>query len=151
MVESGHRLLRVTVLVLMAMLAECALVGNKERDEFLQARSLVTSGRYSEALQSLRDYEKEFPSSEYASRARFFVAKCYLGMNDPGSARVEFESVIQRFPDSVEAHKSRYKLAMIDLWEGNRERALQRFQAMAEKPDGPLAPEASAMVRYLRP
>jgi hypothetical protein len=49
----------------------------------------------------------------------------------------------------LEAHKSRYKLALIDLWQRNTDKAHHQFLSLAEKPDGPLAPEAKAMSDYI--
>ncbi len=57
--------------------------------------------------------------------------------------------VTEGLPESKEGKKSRYKLAMIDLWQGNRKKAVQRLESLAENPDGPLAPESRAMYLFL--
>jgi TolA-binding protein len=121
----------------------------RERSLFSEGRLLVTDGHYQEAIGALRGYLGEYPDGSYGSRARFFVAKAYLGLGQLALARVEFQTTIKIYPESLEAHKSRYKLGMIDLWEGKRRQAHLRFQELAEAPDGPLAPEAAAMSNYL--
>lgn len=118
-------------------------------DSFTKGRTVVTVGNYTDAIVHLNEYLKKNPEGKDASRAHFFIAKAQLGLGDFTSARETFERIQVSFPASLEAHKSRYKLAMLDLVEGNRERALSIFRDLANQPDGPLAPEAKMMAEFL--
>lgn len=120
-----------------------------ETRAFIEGRELVTQGRYAEAEKILSSCLAEYPNAEHASRAQFFLAKCAMGRGDLAETRHRFEECIRVYPDSLEAHKSHYKLAELDLMEGRTREALRRFREVASRADGPLAPEAEAMSRWL--
>ena len=117
---------------------------------FGRGRNLVAQGDYAEAIQHLELYLKNQPGGKNASRASFFIAKALLGQGDLNAARIAFQRTIAVYPDSLEAHKSRYKLAMIDFWQGNRDEAIRRFTELAEAREGPDTPEAQMMLKYLQ-
>lgn len=124
-------------------------VAGSESDLFQTGRTYVTRGWYQQAITTLDNYLADYPEGRYASRTQFFLAKAYLGLEDLEWAKAEFALTVRRFPSSLEAHKSRYKMALIALWQGNRVSALEQFQDLADQPDGPLAPEARIMAKYL--
>jgi len=119
------------------------------RGLFGRGRQCVTQGRYQQAVPLLTAYLAKHPQGRHASRARFFLGKAHLGLGDLVRARAEFQATRRDYPGSLEAHKAQYKLAMVDLWEGHRDAAVGRLGALADRPDGPLAPEAHAMRRFL--
>jgi TolA-binding protein len=133
----------VTVLV-----AGCQTQGDGN-PAFDNARNQLIRGEYQQAATHFEQFLAEQPDHHLASRASFLLAKSHVGLDDLGAAAVQFEETRRRYPDSEEAHKSRYKLAVISLLRGEREAAIEQFRAIAETPDGVLAPEASAMVRFL--
>ncbi|MFC1849329.1 tol-pal system YbgF family protein [candidate division CSSED10-310 bacterium] len=117
---------------------------------FHQGRVLVTVGQYQEAIPKLEHYLEKHPQGKYASRACLFLGKAYLGLLQFSESRTAFERAIRDFPNTLEAHKSRYKLAILALLEGREQEAMHLFSELAEKPDGPLAPEARAMGAMLQ-
>ena len=145
--------------VIVSMRSVCALtlIGltaatgcERAEDRFPAARALVTRGAYEEAIPDLRQYLKDNPQGKNASRARLFLGKAYMGLGRLDQARIAFAETIEKHPGSLEAHKSRYKLAVIDLLEDKEVEAARRFERLAQQPDGPLAPEATAMAAHLR-
>lgn len=116
---------------------------------FIEGRALVTQGLYEEALPMLNTYLTKHPTGRYAGRAQFFIAKAHVGLGDLDRAKLAFEATLAGYPTTQEGKKSRYKLAMIDLWQGNSKKAVQRLEVLAENPDGPLAPESRAMYLFL--
>lgn len=122
---------------------------SRETRAFTEGRELVTQGRYTEAEIALSACLATFPGGKHASRAQFFLAKCAMGRGDLRMTRTRFEECIRDYPDSLEAHKSHYKLAELDMMENRPEDALRRFREVAARADGPLAPEAEAMSRWL--
>jgi len=130
-------------------LAEPPSWEEETRGLFGEGRAKVTEGRYDDAIPSLSRYIEKHPQGRNASRAQFFIAKAHLGRGDLAAARQAFETVIRVYPDSLEAHKSRYKIALVDLCEGREDDARKRFRELADHPDGPLAPEAAAMTAFL--
>jgi hypothetical protein len=66
-----------------------------------------------------------------------------------GEADAEFAATALEYPESLEAHKSRYKRAVIAMRQGRLDDARRAFAELADRPDGPLAPEARMMHEYL--
>jgi TolA-binding protein len=122
---------------------------SRSGEDFIQGRKRVTLGQYRQAIPLLQKYLNKHPQGRYASRAIFFIGKAFVGLEEMDLARTAFNDIQKRFPDSLEAHKARYKIALIDLLDGQVDLAIQQFSILAHNPDGPLAPEASAMVSYL--
>lgn len=116
---------------------------------FGQGRQLVTDGAYADAIPLLERYLGEHPAGRNASRACLFLGKAHAGLGDLDAARRWFERGVRDFPATLEGHKCRYKLALVDLWEGRKDAATAGFAALAARPDGPLAPEAAAMHAWL--
>ena len=119
------------------------------KEPFAKGRTLVTQGQYRQAIPFLQEYLENHPEGRHASRAIFFIGKAHIGLGEMDLARAAFNDTRRGFPESLEAHKARYKLALIDLLEGRVDKAIQGFSSLADNPDGPLAPEARAMVVYL--
>jgi TolA-binding protein len=117
--------------------------------EFDRARESLTSGRFPEAIERLHTFLTEHPHHPLASRASFLLAKAYLGDDDISRATEWFESTMQRFPGSEEAHKSQYKLAILLVLQEENDKAIPLFRTMVEVPDGPLAGEANAWLQFL--
>ena len=118
-------------------------------EPFAKGRTLVTQGKYRQAIPCLQEYLATHSKGRYASRAIFFIGKAHIGLGEMDLARAAFNDTRRGFPESLEAHKARYKLALIDLLEGHVDQAIQGFSSLADNPDGPLAPEAKAMVAFL--
>jgi len=121
-----------------------------DQDDFHNGRTLVCEGKYREAIAPLEKYQREQPRGKNASRAGLFLGKAHLALEDHAAARQAFDATIKDYPDSLEAHKCRYKLGLLDLLEGKDDEALVRFEALANQPDGPLAAEALAWTRHLK-
>lgn len=137
------------LLLFAAVWAVRAGAGSAKNDLFLEARELVTRGDYSLAAPLLEQYLKEHPGGEHASRAGLFLGKARLGLGQHDRAREAWELTRRDYAATLEGHKARYKLALLSMLEGDPETARAAFQAMADQPDGPLAPEAGALAHYL--
>ena len=122
----------------------------KPTDDFHVGRELVIQGKYAEAIPHLEKYLKHNAKQQNASRAGLFLGKAHLGQGDLEKASLAFQEVIQNYPDSLESHKCRYKLALLALIQGNDQTALRLYTELAEHPDGPLDAEASVMRDYLK-
>lgn len=116
---------------------------------FHSGRERVTQGEYARAIPLLSQYLEESPRGHLASRAGLMLGKAYLGLDQLDEAEVAFESVVRDFPQTLEGHKCRYKLALLELLRDHRQAARERFLLLAQNPDGPLAPEARAMAALL--
>ncbi len=143
MLESVEMKQYLVILLLLMMFAGCG--SRQHGDEFESIRQLVCDGHYEQAVPQLKSYE-----GRHASRAGLFLGKSHLALGDLPQARAAFEDTIRRFPQSLEAHKCRYKLALVTWLEGDTESAREQFAALSQNPDGPLAPEATALVEFIQ-
>ena len=116
---------------------------------FTAGRQALMRGEFEQAIKYLEAYRRQGKAGALASRATFLMAKSYLGLNDFAAAREWFERTISEYGHSEEAHKARYKLAMISLMQGEMHDARRRFQELVDRPSGTLVPEATAMLQYL--
>ena len=121
----------------------------KVASEFDVARKLMTSGRFDSAATKLEDFLENHPSHHLAGRATFLLAKSHLGQSHFDESKKWFNRTIQRFPNSEEAHKAKFKLAVIEMLEGNLAEAERQFATLAKQSDGPYVPEAQAYSRFL--
>lgn len=137
---SNLKLAFVTLLTVSAI-AGCA---TRESSDFEVLRDLVCEAKYGQAIPKLKAYV-----GPHESRARLFLGKAWMGQGDYSKAKVAFESGIQDFPRTLEAHKCHYKLALICYLQGDVEVARQKFQRLAELKDGPLVAEAAAFAKRL--
>ncbi len=110
---------------------------------------MVATGRYEHAIAHLQGYLAEFPKGKNAARAALFIGKAQLGLGRLADAETAFEAAEKAYPESLEAHKSRYKLALIAMLQGDRREARSMFAELARYPNGTLAPESAAMLRFL--
>lgn len=127
-----------------------AACGEKHSSKgFHAGRDRLKRGDYAGAIGDLQRYLDKHPGGKLASRAMFLIAKAHIGEEDLGGAEQWFGQTIEKFPESQEAHKARYKLAMIAVWNGEFEAGRRKFQQLADRPAGTLAPEARAMAQFL--
>ena len=91
--------------------------------QFTAGRQALMGGQYQPSIQKLEAYLRDKPNGGLSSRASFLIAKAYMGLGKFDDSRKRFEQTIQQYRDSEEAHKARYKLAVLSLIEGDREDA----------------------------
>jgi len=123
--------------------------GKKSDPQFTAGRQALMRGDYEVAINELQKYLRQHPDDSLASRASFLIGKAQFGAGNHKAARQQFEHTIQKYGSSEEAHKSRYKLAMLSLMDGDTGEARRRFSELTARPSGTLVPEAAAILRYL--
>ncbi|WP_425394976.1 tetratricopeptide repeat protein [Aeoliella sp.] len=147
--KNSQRLLLVAAVVL-----GCTSCGNgagtAQRDQFLAARQLVVDGKYQEATAPLEAFITQHPGNKFCSRAGLFLGKAYLAQDDMAQAKKWFQWTVDNHAQTLEGHKCKYKLAMCAVLEEQYDKASDQFATLAEKPDGPLAAEATAWQRWLK-
>ena len=117
-------------------------------NQFNEARDLVHNSEFAEAERALSQFLSEHPSHKLASRARFLMAKTYMGLNDLPNATLGFEATIRDYPDSEEAHKSKFKLAMLSVLQEDKVRAAAQLESLRGEV-GAYAPEVEAWLAKL--
>jgi TolA-binding protein len=110
--------------------------------DFEPIRQLVCQSKFADAIPKLEAYR-----GKHEFRAGLFLGKAYLGLGQIDKARAAFEKTVRRFPDTLEAHKCQYKLAMLTFLDGDQQAARVQFSKIS---NGPLTGEAAAFVRFLK-
>lgn len=115
-----------------------------------QGRDAVLTGRYADAVRHLERYIERNPTGQMVTTARLYLGKAHLGLGDLDAAQAAFAQGAREAPDSPAGHKSRYKLACVQLMKGDVDAAKRTFeQVAAADPPGQLTPEARAFARAL--
>lgn len=137
-----------SAVLLLALIVGCD--AQEQRDTLFSAgREALQRGQLQLSIDKLLEHLNHNPKGRLASRANFLIGKAYLGLGNLDASRKQFEQTIADFQFSEEAHKSKYKLAMLSLIEGKNPDARKRFEELTKNPSGTLVPEATAMLRYL--
>lgn len=121
----------------------------KPGQQFEQAREAVIRGEFVSAARQLESFVEQHHDHPLAGRATFLLAKSYLGQGELALSQRWFERTRDRFPQTEEAHKAKFKLAMIELLRDEPRRAFEQFRQLAQAADGPYTPEAAAWSRFL--
>ncbi|QDV88218.1 tetratricopeptide repeat protein [Planctomycetes bacterium TBK1r] len=119
--------------------------GQRSSEAFHRGRDLVIKGQFDAAESALAAFEKQHPGHVLLSRTRFLRAKAKLGAGDLPQARQLFQQTIDQFPESDEADKARYKLAFIELIDGNNQQAEQQLQDIVKQSRSIYLAEATAV------
>lgn len=99
-----------------------------------------TRGKYEVAISGFEQFISQFPASDNADNARYWIGECYYSMNDLERARTEFARVLRDYPDGNKVPAATYKLGMVELGLGRRDEARRWFDEVIRKYPG--TPEA---------
>lgn len=91
------------------------------------------AGRYQQSINGFSRFIQFFPSNDYASNARYWLGECYLALDQPEQAVVEFDRVVSDYPKSTKAPDAMLKKAAA-LYQTNKEEgALETIQLLKER------------------
>ena len=135
--------------VMTLVLSSCETRNTGSDALYRQGRDAVRSGDYEAGIAPLTEYLETYPSHRFASQSCLYLGKAYAALGRMSEARTAWERGRDEYPDTLEGHKCRYKLAWLSFIEGDSAAALAGFRAMADNPDGPLAAEAKAFADFL--
>lgn len=74
--------------------------GGTDRANYQASFELLKQGRYDEAARALQQFMVTYPNSEYADNAQYWLAETHYVTQDYKTALVEFQVVLDRFPES---------------------------------------------------
>ncbi len=95
-----------------------------------------TRGKYEVAISGFEDFIRQFPDSDNADNARYWIGECHYSMNDLAKAEVEFRRVLEEYPDGNKVPSAAYKLGVVNLAQGRRDEARRRFADVVAKYPG---------------
>ena len=79
---------------------------------YSSAYSIFKNGRYDEAKEAFRKFLKSFPDSEYSDNAQFWIGECDYFEGKYEEAIVEYERVIQIYPQGNKVPNAFLKQAL---------------------------------------
>ena len=69
-------------------------------------------GKYKEAIAGFEAFLKQYPSSELADNAQFWIGESYMSRKDYDKAIVAFQDVIEKYPDGNKVPNALLKQAL---------------------------------------
>jgi tol-pal system protein YbgF len=87
---------------------------NKPKDEALYETSLLLFKRenYEEAVNGFKSFLSEYPKSELADNAQYWIGECYMSMKQYEQAILAFEEVIKKYPNANKTPNAMWSQAM---------------------------------------
>jgi tol-pal system protein YbgF len=117
---------------------------------YAAAQAQYRQGNYETARGAFQEFLAQYPTHELAPDAQFFLAETYASTGDQAMALVEYQRVMEHFPDSQRAPTSLYKRGLIEEQRGNLALARSLFrQIEAGYPNSPEAEAAREKLRRL--
>lgn len=98
-----------------------------EKAAFDQAFTSVKNSHYHQAIKLFKQFLQDYPVSDYADNATFWLASVYRVVNDLPEAKENFQAVYTQFPNSEKASSAMLKLADIYTQENNLAAARQLY------------------------
>jgi tol-pal system protein YbgF len=117
---------------------------------YQKAYSTFKSGDYTGAVKSFEAFISQYPKSEYADNARYWIGECYYHLGDYERAILEYEQVVKQYPkgDKVPAALLKEGFAFLEL--GDRINAKLLFQKVVKQyPQSPQAETAAKKLKTL--
>ncbi|MFA0963898.1 tetratricopeptide repeat protein [Roseivirga sp. BDSF3-8] len=100
-----------------------------ETIEFEAARTTYFSKNYDQAINSLKEYLRSYPSSPYTAEAKFYLAESYYQTGRPGEA-IKYYQQVSRTSGTF-ANRSLRRIADIGSAEGQYAEAIPALRSLA--------------------
>jgi tol-pal system protein YbgF len=115
---------------------------------YQRAYSTFKKGDYPAALKLFKAFLGQYPKSEYADNAQYWIAECYDQQRDYERAILEYEQVVKQYPkgDKVPSALLKQGFAFLDL--GDRVNAKLLFQKVIKQ--YPQSPQAEIAAKKLK-
>lgn len=123
-----------------------------ESDAYDRAVNLILKEkRYDEAIPEFKAFLQNFPQSDYAPNAHYWLGQLLFNKQDWAGSSAQFSAVVTNYPKSTKRADAILKLAMVEQKRANLARAEQLFQqVITEYPDSSASKLAEARLRTLR-
>ena len=81
-----------------------------EEDAYTAAYAQIQKRDFTQAVQQMSDFLAQYPSSRYAGNAHYWLGELYFAENDLDKSNVDFNTVLQNYPQSNKIAASLLKL-----------------------------------------
>lgn len=121
-----------------------------ESAAYQKAFDLLRELRYEQASEAFTAFLKSYPNGRYAPMAQYWLAEAGYARRDFAGAVADYQTLVQRFPDSPKVAESLLKSGYAQLELGKKAEAQQAFAALVERfPQSPEAQQAQASLKRL--
>ncbi|MDH7500632.1 MAG: tol-pal system protein YbgF, partial [candidate division NC10 bacterium] len=101
-----------------------------------QAMKLLKGGEPGQAILEFEKYVREYPRSELADNAQYWIGEAYYVQREFPRALMEFQKVLTHFPQADKAPDALYKVALSYLEMGQKEKAKAELRRLiSQYPD----------------
>lgn len=115
-----------------------------------QAFELLKAGQYEQAIAAFNDYLQQYPNSEYADNAHYWLGESYYVTRDFGNAIGAYQKVLSLYPNSQKAPHALLKIGYSQQELGQIEQARATLQDVRNRyPDTTAASLASERLQQL--
>lgn len=111
--------------------------GQSESDAYDNAVNLILKSReYDKAIPAFQSFIQQFPDSQYAANAHYWLGQLLFNKQKWADAKEQFNVVANRFTDSSKRAEALLKLGIIEQRQGNNGQAKSFFnQVIADYPN----------------
>lgn len=107
--------------------------------------------RYSEAITAFNQFLQQYPNSDLADNAQYWLAEAYYVTQDNPSALAEFQELTVKYPESPKVPGALLKIGYIMDASGQRAEARKHLQQIVDKyPSSPAAGMAKQRLNTMR-
>lgn len=84
--------------------------GSNEEDSYSEAFTLLKQGQHEKARGQFRAFLKQYPDSQYADNAQYWLGEAYYAKRDFESAIKEYKLLLSHYPDSGKVSHAQLKI-----------------------------------------
>ncbi|NIN60812.1 MAG: tol-pal system protein YbgF, partial [Gammaproteobacteria bacterium] len=111
---------------------------------YQSAFRLLKQAEYDQAITAFSLFLQEYPNSQYADNARYWMGEAYFVTRRFGQAITEYRTLLDDFPDSRKAPVAMLKIGHSYRELGQNEESKQYYRMLVEKyPDTSAAKDAA--------
>lgn len=103
---------------------QLAVPGGSDRENYQAAFDLMKQGQYDEAAAGFRQFLVAFPTSGLTDNAQYWLAETYYVGQDFPQALIEFQALLERYPDSSKIPDALLKIGYcnyeLGAWDASR-------------------------------
>lgn len=104
-----------------------------ESTAYQQSFDFLKKGQYQQAIKSFGDFLAQYPQSEYAGNAQYWIGEAHYVTRDFATALVEFGKVLTNYPNSPKQADAMLKMGYCYYEQNNWEGAKQTLLMLKEK------------------
>ncbi len=130
--------------------AEAISAPDNEKQAYQQAYELLRKGKTDQSITELNGFLENYPSSNLANNAQYWLGEAYRVKKDNEAARKAFNIVIDKYPQSSKIPDALLKLGYIEMDQSHTDQAREYFNKVTSNyPDTPAALYANKKLRAM--